>query len=75
MIKAVLTRKYLKEVKRIQDEIHIDIDDDVDKSMIKNFINKESNNYHDSIAKYYQNKDNVNFSSTNETKFMSNFFG
>ena len=75
MIKAALTRKYMKEVKRrIRDEIHININDDVEKSMIKYDIHKESNNNHDYIAKYYQNKDNVNFSLTNETKFVSHFF-
>ena len=75
MIKAALNRKHVKEVKRIQDEIHIDVDHDVEKSLIKYDIHNESNNNNDYIAKYYQNKDNVNFTLTNETKFMSHFFG
>ena len=37
-------------------------------------IHNESNNNNDSIAKYYQNKDNVNLSLTNETKFTSHYF-
>ena len=32
MIKAAMLRKHVKKVKRIQDEIHIDVDHDVEKS-------------------------------------------
>ena len=74
MIKAAMLKKDVKELKRIQDEIHIEVDHDVEKSLIKYDIHNESNNNNDSIAKYYQNKDNVNLSLTNETKFMSHYF-
>ena len=74
MIKATLNRKHLKEDKRKLDEINIDIDDDIDKSMMKNYIYKELNNNNDYIANYYDYKDYVNLSLTNKTKFMSNCF-
>ena len=74
MIKAAMLRKHVKELKIFQDEIHIEVDHDVEKSLIKYDIHNESNNNIDSIAKYYQNKDNANLSLTNETKFMSHYF-
>ena len=53
MIKAAMQRKHVKESKRIQDEIHIEVDHDVEKSLIKYDIHNESNNNNDYIAKYY----------------------
>ena len=73
MIKVALNRKHVKEEERKLDEIDIDIDDDIDKSMIQNDIYKETNNNNDYVAKYYENKEHVKFSLTNKTKFMSNF--
>ena len=74
MIKVAMLRKHVKELKRIQDEIHFEDDHGVEKSLIKYDIHNESNNNNDSIAKYYQNKDNVNLSLTNKTKFMIHYF-
>ena len=35
MIKVAMLRKHVKELKRIQDEINIEVDHDVEKSLIK----------------------------------------
>ena len=74
LIKAAMQRKYVKELKRIQEEMHIEVDNDVEKTLIKYDIQNKSDNNNDSIAKYYTNKDNVNLSLTNETQFMSHYF-
>ena len=53
MIKVAMLRKHVKELKIIQDAIHIEVDHDVEKSLIKYDIHNESNNNNDSIAQYY----------------------
>ena len=50
----------------------MDLDDDYQKSTV-NAINDSSQRY-DSIAKYYETKDNINFVLTNEEKFISPFY-
>ena len=71
MIKTTMTRKYKVYIKK-RKLINMDIDDDYQKSTV-NVINKSSQRY-DSIAKYYEKKENINFLMTNEEKFMSPFY-